>query len=467
MAIDLRLDPQETPLLIDLYHLTMAAGFFEHGFNDESCFAMWIRRMPASRGFLVAAGLERFLETLEEFHFDAAALDYFDSLKLFKPEFLHFLSGLRFTGEVRAMPEGTIFFPEEPVIEVRAPLLEAQFLEALALNQIGMASLIASKAARCYNAARGRRLVDFGLRRSQGADASLIAARSSYLAGFDGSASVLAGKRYGIPLFGTMAHSFIMVHDTEREGYANFARSFPHLSTLLVDTYDTLRGVENAATVARELEREGIQVQAVRLDSGDPLELSRKARRMLDDRGLHKVAIFASGNLDEYKIDALMRAGAPIDGFGVGSSLVTSNDLPALDAVYKLVEYRGKPRLKCSTDKVTLPGSKQVFRGADAAGRFLGDILGLSEESAHGVAQSFKPAPTHVEPLLTTQMRKGRRVLPRPSLADARQLFLDSWSRLEERFKGLQRPDTYPVWQSAALKATVIEQRLQIPARQA
>jgi nicotinate phosphoribosyltransferase len=467
MAIDLRLDPGEVPLLLDLYHLTMAAGFFEHGFNDTACFSMWVRRMPASRGFLVAAGTERFLEALEEFHFDGAALDYFDSLKLFKPEFLHFLGSLRFTGEVRAVREGTIVFTEEPVLEVRAPLIEAQLLETLALNQIGMATLIASKAARCYGAARGRRLVDFGLRRSQGADAGLIAARSSYLAGFDGSASVLAGKRYNIPLFGTMAHSFIMVHESEREGYANFARTFPHLTTLLVDTYDTLRGVENAAAVARELEREGIRVQAVRLDSGDLLDLSRKSRRILDERGLHAVAIFASGNLDEHKIDALLRAGAPIDGFGVGSAMVTSNDLPALDAVYKLVEYQGKPRLKCSTEKATLPGSKQVFRALDSVGRFLGDMLGLSEESVHSVAQSFRPAPVRVEPLLATQMREGRRVPPRPSLTDARQVFLESWSKLEQRFKGLQRPDAYPVGHTGALKAMLIEQRLQVPGRQA
>jgi nicotinate phosphoribosyltransferase len=445
----------------------MAASFHEHGLNDTACFAMWVRRLPQSRGFLVAAGVERFLETLEEFRFDEEALDYFDSLKLFKPDFLHFLSGLRFTGEVRAMREGTIFFAEEPVLEVRGPLIEAQFLETLALNQVGMGTLIASKAARCYAAARGRRLVDFGLRRSQGADAGLIAARSSYVAGFDGSASVLAGKRYNIPLFGTMAHSFIMVHDAERDAYANFARTFPNLSTLLVDTYDTLRGVENAVAVARELEPQGIHIQAVRLDSGDLLDLSRKTRRILDDRGLHKVSIFASGNLDEHKIDALLRAGAPIDGFGVGSAMVTSNDLPALDAVYKLVEYRGEPRLKVSTDKATLPGSKQVFRGMDASDRFLGDMIGLSEESVHSVAQSFTPSSARVEPLLATQMRDGRRVLPRPSLTDARQTFLESWAKLEERFKGLQRPDVYPVRYSGALKAALIEQRVRVQKRQA
>jgi nicotinate phosphoribosyltransferase len=466
MAIDLRLDCDEVPLLLDLYHLTMAAGFFEQGFNDSACFSMWVRRLPPSRGFLVAAGIERFLEALEEFHFDRASLEYFDSLKLFKPEFLRFLSTLRFTGEVRALREGTIFFAEEPVLEVRAPLIEAQLLETLALNQVGMATLIASKAARCYGAARGRRLVDFGLRRSQGADAGLIAARSSYLAGFDGSASVLAGKRYNIPLFGTMAHSFIMVHESEREGYINFARTFPHLSTLLVDTYDTLRGVENAAAVAHELARDGIRIQAIRLDSGDLLDLSRRARRILDERGLQGVAIFASGNLDEHKIDALLRAGAPIDGFGVGSAMVTSNDLPALDAVYKLVEYRGQPRLKCSTDKATSPGSKQIFRALDGSGRFLGDLLGLSEESVHGVVQSFKPTPARVEPLLATQMREGKRLAPRPSLSEARQVFLESWSKLDERFKGLQRPDAYPVGHTGALKAMMIEQRLQVSRRQ-
>ncbi len=460
MTIDLRLEPNEMPLLMDLYHLTMAASFFEEGLNDTACFSMWVRRLPPSRGFLVLAGIERFLEALEEFRFDQAALEFFDSLKLFRKEFLDYLATLRFDGEVRSMPEGAIFFAEEPVLEVRGPLIVTQLFETLALNQIGMASLIASKAARCFVAARGRRLIDFGLRRSQGADAGLIAARSSYLAGFDGTASVLAGKRYNIPLFGTMAHSYIMAHESEREAFASFARNFPRLTTLLVDTYDTLRGVKNACIVARELAREGVRVQAVRLDSGDLLELSVAARRILDQEGLNNVSIFASGNLDEYKIDGLLRAGAPIDGFGVGSAMVTSSDLPCLDAVYKLVEYGGKPRVKCSIDKATLPGSKQVFRALNRDGKFCGDILALREESAQTIMQEFAPPPERVEPLLTIQMQQGRRILPRPSLNDARSLFLANLKALEPRYKDLTNPAVYPLKRSAALNAMVIEQRL-------
>ena len=235
--------------MIDLYELTMAASYFAIGFNEPACFYLSVRHMPPKRGFLVAAGIDRVLEALEQFRFEPDAIEYLDSLKLFRPDFLAFLGNLRFTGDVHAVPEGTIFFEQEPILEVRAPLIEAQIIETLLLNQIGLASMIASKAARCVVAARGRRLIDFGLRRSQGADAGLISARSSYLAGFVGTSNVLAGRRYGIPLNGTMAHSYIMAHDSERDAFEHFVNLFPQLSTLLVDTYDTIRGVENAARV--------------------------------------------------------------------------------------------------------------------------------------------------------------------------------------------------------------------------
>jgi len=257
MPIDLRFGPGEAPLMIDLYELTMAASYYRIGFDQPACFYLSVRRMPPKRGFLVAAGIERVLETLEDFHFEAEAIEYLDSLKLFTPEFLTYLSTLRFTGDVYAVPEGTIFFEQEPIVEVRAPLIEAQIVETLLLNQIGTASMIASKAARCVVAARGRRLIDFSLRRSHGADAGLIASRSSYLAGFVGTSNVLAGRRYGIPLNGTMAHSYIMAHDNEREAFNHFVTQFPQLGTLLVDTYDTVRGVENAARVARDLRDKG------------------------------------------------------------------------------------------------------------------------------------------------------------------------------------------------------------------
>ena len=227
MPVDLRLEPGEAPLLTDFYELTMAASYFATGYNDTASFSLTTRRLPPRRGFLVAAGVERLLEALEEFQFGPRLIEYLDSLKIFNAEFLQFLAQLRFTGEIRAIPEGTIFFAEEPLIEVRAPLIEAQLIETLALNQIGMASLIASKAARSFAVAGGRRLVDFGLRRSQGADAGLIAARSSYLAGFHGTSNVLAGMRYGMPVYGTMAHSYVMAHDREREAFENFVKLFP------------------------------------------------------------------------------------------------------------------------------------------------------------------------------------------------------------------------------------------------
>jgi len=466
MTIDLRLEPAESALLTDLYELTMAASYFEHGFNDTACFNRAVRRLPPTRSYLVAAGLERLLEVLEDFHFDASALEYLDSLKLFDPEFLRFLSTLRFTGEVWAIAEGTIFFGEEPILEIRAPLIEAQLLETTAINQVGMASLIASKAARCLSVARGRRLVEFGMRRAQGADAALIAARSSYLAGFDGTSDVLAGKRYGIPLYGTMAHSYIMAHEREREAFAHFAATFPRLSTLLVDTYDTVEGVRNAVAVALALKDKGFQLVGIRLDSGDLLDLSRRSRRILDDAGLREVAIFASGNLNETKIDALLKAGAPIDAFGVGTDLVASADAPALDIAYKLVEYKGVPRLKTSQGKLSLPGRKQVFRASNDAGLLSADIIGLCEESADTVMREFKPPPAKITTLLASHMKGGQRLLPRPSLAESRERFLGSFATLEHAYKAIDRPDTYPVRHSAALKAMVIGEKLRAETRQ-
>src|SRR6266852_3011494 len=403
MPTDLRFDANEAALIVDLYELTMAASYFAIGYNDAACFSLTIRRMPPRRGFLVAAGLERLLEALEDYRFEPPALDYLDSLRIFAPEFLGFLGSMRFTGEVFAMPEGSIFFAEEPILEIHAPLIEAQLLETLVINQIGMASLIASKAARCVLAAAGRRLIDFGLRRSQGVDAGLIAARSSYLAGFAGTSNVLAGRRYGIPVYGTMAHSYIMAHEREREAFEHFVALFPRLSTLLVDTYDTIRGVENAAAVARDLRDKGFKLQAVRLDSGDLADLSIKARRILDQSGLNDVSIFASGNLDEYRIRELIRAGAPIDAFGVGTAMVVSADAPSLDFAYKLAEYRGVPRLKTSLNKVTLPGRKQWFRAFNANGGFYADMIGLADEGVTTVAHEFKPPPAEVLPMMQRQ----------------------------------------------------------------
>jgi len=466
MPIDLRLDPGEIALLTDLYELTVSAAFFEHGFNDVASFEVTMRRMPVGRGFMVAAGIERLIEALEEYRFDAAAIEHLESLHLFKPAFLEFLSQLRFTGSVRALAEGTIYFAGEPIVEVRAPLIEAQLIETLVLNQLGFASIVATKAARCFAVAGGRRLVDFGPRRAQGADASLIAARSSYLAGFHGTANVLASKRYGIPVFGTMSHSFVMAHDGERDAFSDFVASFPTLSTLLVDTYDTLRGVENAAAVGTRVREAGVKIQGVRLDSGDLQDLSRKARRILDQAGFGDIAIVASGNLDEYKIADLVDGGAPIDAFGVGTALAVSDDAPAADFVYKLVDYKDRGRLKTSAGKISTPGRKQLFRGYAPSGSFFADLVGIVDEGATTVAREFKPVASKTVQLMEPVFEGGHRIMPRPTLAEARERVMNGLTTLDVRYKTLRRPAEFPVRQTAALSALVISEKLRAQKRQ-
>jgi nicotinate phosphoribosyltransferase len=466
MPIDLRLDPAEIVLLTDLYELTVSAAFFDHGFNDTASFEVAMRRMPPGRGFMIAAGIERLIEVLEEYRFDAAAIEHLEALQLFKPDFLEFLAQVRFTGSIRALPEGTIYFVGEPIAEIRAPLIEAQLIETLVLNQLGFASIVATKAARCFAVAGGRRLVDFGPRRAHGADASLIAARSSFMAGFHGTANVLAGKRYGIPVFGTMSHSFVMAHESEREAFSDFVESFPTLSTLLVDTYDTLRGVENAAAVAAKVREAGVKIQAVRLDSGDLHDLSRKARRILDQAGFGDIAIVASGNLDEYRIADLVDSGSPIDAFGVGSALAVSDDAPVADFTYKLVEYKERARLKTSAGKISTPGRKQLFRAYAPSGSFFADLIGIFDEGATTVAREFKPIPSKTVQLMETMFDHGRRVTPPPTLAEARERVMNGLTALDARYKTLRRPAEFPVRQTAALSALVISEKLRAQKRQ-
>jgi nicotinate phosphoribosyltransferase len=466
MTIDLRLDADEAPLLIDLYELMMAAVLFEENLNDSACFSLTVRRMPPNRGYLVAAGIERLLDILAEFRFGAGAIAYLDSLKLFSARFLDHLARLRFTGEVRALTEGSIFFADEPILEISGPLIETQLLETITLNVVGTASLIASKAARCVSVASGRRLVDFGLRRAHGADAGLIAARASYLAGFVGTSNVLAGRRYAIPLYGTMAHSYIMAHETERAAFESFARAFPAMSTMLVDTYFTPKGVENAVAAARSLMATGFKLQGIRLDSGDLAALSRQARRMLDHNGLQDSTIFASGNLDEYSIADLVRAGAPIDAFGVGTAMVTSADAPWLDLTYKLVEYRGSPRAKTSPDKASVPGRKQIYRAFDSLGVMAGDIITLVEEGAQTVAREMKRPASDLKPLVVRRLENGRRLDPAATLTESRQFFSASFAKLDQRYKAIRKPDSYLVARSRALNALQISERLRSSTRQ-
>ncbi len=333
-------------LLLDLYELTMAQSYVDEGMTAPATFSLFARHLPRDWGYLVAAGLDDVLSYLETLAFGAEELSYLRSTGLFTPTFLDHLGRLRFTGSVRAMPEGTVCFPNEPLLEVTAPIVEAQLVESAIVNQVHFQTLIASKAARCVEAAVGRRLVDFGLRRTHGYDAGLKAARSAYLVGFDATSNVLAGQRYGIPIAGTMAHSYVEAFGDEAESFRAFVRAYPDGTTLLVDTYDTVRGIERAAAVGRELAAAGHRLGGVRLDSGDLGADSAEARRILDAAGLTDATIFVSGNLDEHTIAALLAAGAPIDGFGVGTRMGVSADAPYLDMAYKLVAYDGRPTLK-------------------------------------------------------------------------------------------------------------------------
>jgi nicotinate phosphoribosyltransferase len=398
-----------SPLLTDLYQLTMLQAYYEQDMTGTAVFELFVRKLPPGRAFLVAAGLEQALDYLEALRFGPEELEWIERCGHFKPGFAARLERLRFTGEVHAMPEGTLFFPDEPVLRVVAPMPEAQLAETRLLNLVHFQTVIASKAAHVRRAAPGKGLIDFGLRRAHGAEAGLYAARAAYLAGFDGSATALAAPRFGIPVFGTMAHSFIEAHDSEAAAFAHFAAAFPRNAVLLVDTYDSVEGTRRAAATPGRL-------KGIRLDSGDLEDLARKARRILDEAGQREATIFASGNLDETRIAALVAAGAPIDSFGVGTSLTTSADAPYLDAVYKLQEYAGRARRKRSTGKATWPGRKQVWRTLDG-GRFARDVITLEGDAQPG------------EALLAPVMRAGRR-LAQPTLAAARARCLEGLGRL-------------------------------------
>jgi nicotinate phosphoribosyltransferase len=427
-------------LLLDLYQLTMAQSYYAEGVHERpATFSLFTRHLPQGWGYLVAAGLDDVLAYLEGFAFREDELGYLESTELFTPEFLAHLGGVRFTGDVRAMPEGTLFFPDEPVVEVTAPVLVAQLVETIVLNEIHFQSLIAGKAARCVDVARRRTLVDFGLRRTHRADAGMRVARSSYLAGFDSTSNVLAGRVYGMPIAGTMAHSYVESFADELAAFRAFARSYPDRSILLVDTYDTVEGVRRAALVAKELAAAGRHLRGVRLDSGDLLVLSRQARRILDEAGSDAI-VFASGGLDERDVAALLEAGAPIDGFGIGSKLGTAADSPFLDMAYKLVEFDGRPVLKLSAAKATWPGTKQVWR-LSAEGGYAVDVIGTAAEDG----------PEGGEPLLVPVMERGRR-LSRESLERARGRCAEQRARLPEEHRRLDaRP--YEVEFSPALIA--------------
>lgn len=430
-------------LLTDLYELTMLQAYFDEAMYRPAVFELFVRVLPPQRNFLMLAGIEQALDYLENLRFTPAELDWLRGTGRFRGEFIDWLRDFRFTGEVHAMREGSLFFGNEPVLRVEAPIGQAQFVESRLINLVNFSTLVATKAARCVLAAPGKVLIDFGLRRAHGAEAGLLAARSSYLAGFAGSATVLAGQRYGIPVFGTMAHSYIEAHELEVDAFEHFAASQPRNVTLLIDTYDTEAAAAKVVALAPALLRRGVNLVSVRLDSGDLAIHARKVRAILDAGGLEDVRIFASGNLDEFRIAALLDGGAPIDGFGIGTHLTTSSDAPTLDSAYKLEVYAGEARRKRSEGKATWPGAKQVHRQLDADGGLLRDHITLADEAHAGA------------PLLQAVMRKGRRLAAPEALPALRQHAAAELGRLPAALRGLESVPAeavYPVEISAGLR---------------
>ena len=431
------MDAATSPLLTDLYQINMIQAYLDHGQTDTAVFELFVRSLPPRRRFLLVAGLQQALDYLESLRFSDPDLDWLKRSGRFKKNLLDYLGDLRFSGEVHAMTEGTAFFASEPILRVSAPLPQAQLVESRLINILHFQSLIAAKAARCVLAAPGKLLVDFGMRRAHGAEAALLAARASYIAGFAGTATVLAGQAFDIPLYGTMAHSLIEAQNDEMTAFEMFARARPDNVVLLLDTYDTEAAARKVVALAPRLKASGIAIRGVRLDSGDLVALAKSVRAILDAGGLQEVTIFASGGLDEDALLDLARAQAPVDGFGIGTSLTTSSDVPAIDFVYKLQEYAGVPRRKRSDKKATWPGRKQVWRRYDANGRMAGDHIALTSSSS-----SIAPG---TEPLLACVMRDGRRLQVSPSLHDIRARAKRDLERLPEPLRRLEADADYPV----------------------
>ena len=420
-------------LLTDLYQLTMLQTYHAERMNETAVFELFVRRLPPERNFLLAAGLEQALAYLENLHFTAEERDWLARTRRFSPDFVAALADFRFTGAVQALPEGAVFFANEPILRVTAPLPQAQLVESRLINLLHYQTLIASKAARCVLAAPDKLLVDFGLRRAHGGEAGLLAARASYLTGFAGTATVLAGMQFGIPIFGTMAHSLIQAHDREEDAFERFAAAQPGNVTLLLDTYDIEAAAHTLVKLAPRLRERGIAIKGVRIDSGDLAEHARQVRRILDAGGLTRVTILGSGDLDEHRIRALLAAGAPFDGFGVGTRLDASTDAPTLDMVYKLQEYAGQPRRKRSEGKATWPGRKQVYRQMAADGTFAGDCLGLEQYPQPG------------EPLLIPVMEQGRRLYAPEPLSAIRERVRAQLAALPAALRMDESAPPYPV----------------------
>lgn len=428
-----------SPLLADLYQFTMLQSYLDQGMQETAVFELFIRKLPPGRNFMVAAGLEQALDFLENLRFSSEELSWLATR--FRPSLIDYLEQFRFSGDVHAMPEGTLFFPNEPILRITAPLPQAQLIESRLINLLHFETLIASKAARSVLVAPDKVLVDFGMRRAHGAEAGLLAARASYLAGFSGTATVLAGALYDIPLFGTMAHSYIQAHVDEATAFEHFARSNPDNVVLLIDTYDTEAAASKVVALAPKLHAVHIDIKGIRLDSGDLAAHARNVRQILDQGGLQSTTIFASGNLDEYRLQTLLSAKAPIDGFGIGTALDISSDAPAFDCAYKLQEYAGKPRRKRSEGKATWPGRKQVHRYYTPQGQISHDIVGLEENDSH-----------EGQPLLVPVMQAGQRIHARIPLHELRQQTLAGYARLPKAMIALDTAPIYPVTISTALQ---------------
>src|SRR5579883_2952494 len=431
-------DPRALGPITDLYELTMIVGYFAAGMADRrGSFELFVRKMPPNRAYLVFAGLEPAVGDVLRLAFSPEQIAAIRRWPLFErtdPAHLDALAAMRFEGDIWSVPEGTVVFPGETLLRVTAPLPQAQWVETYLVASLAYPTLVASKAARMVTVAGGRPLQEFGARRGHGPHAGFLAARAAYIAGFAGTSLAEAARMLGIPASGTMAHSWVQSFPDEASAFAAFARVFGPSSTLLVDTYDTLEGVRRAAAIEPP-------IPAIRIDSGDLEDLSRRARAILDERGRRQVQIMASGDLDESRIAALVRSGAPVDGFGVGTELITSRDAPALTMVYKLVELDGQGRFKLSPGKRTYPMAKQVFRRRDAAGRFAGDHVTRADETAEG------------EPLLVPVVRNGQLVAPLPSLDRVRAHCRQQLASLPDRLLGLDAPPAYPISYSVALEA--------------
>lgn len=427
-------------LLTDLYELTMAASYHSRSMNTEATFDLFVRDLPPRRNFLVVCGIEQALEYLEQLHFDDDSITYLRSLGLFRESFLDYLAGFTFSGEVWAMAEGEVAFAREPLLSVTAPLIEAQIVETFLLNAVTFQTMVASKAARVAIAAGDKRFLDFSLRRDHGADAGLKAARAAYIAGASATSNVLAGRIFGIPVSGTMAHSYVMAFESETEAFRAFARDFPEHAVLLIDTFDVEQGARRAVAVAKELASEGVVLKGVRIDSGDLPKMTRAVRAILDDAGFTHTEIVLSGDLDEYRVKEMLDAGVPVDAFGVGTQMGTSADSPSLGGVYKLVAENEVPKVKLSAGKVTLPGVKQVHRVV-SDGLFDHDVISIYDERFSGGHR-----------LLERVMLSGERIAPPEPIEEVKQRCARNLAQLPPGLRGLGSAEPYPVSLSERLQ---------------